>query len=307
MADEVVAPQKRCTKCGENRPATLEIFYPCRRTRCGLSGCCRDCNKKASAARYVRIKLDPELLEAERERCRRKGRVRYAAEAARRAAEREIRSRIECAACAKPIIATKHSQKFCQECRPLKYAEWKRSWSDANRASLLVGKKAWYRANRDRLLESGAKYREQNRLRLRAYFAERYLRARDTVLARNKTPEGRERQRRRCQNPKVRVSMSMSGHIRYCIGRRKNGARWESLAGYDLATLMRHLERQFVRGMTWNNYGPVWHIDHIQPLSSFRFESAEDPEFRAAWALSNLRPLWALDNIRKNGRRLFLL
>jgi hypothetical protein len=58
--------------------------------------------------------------------------------------------------------------------------------------------------------------------------------------------------------------------------------------------------------MSWDNVGK-WHIDHIIPLSSFRFTSMDDPEFRAAWALSNLRPMWATENILKGARRLTLL
>jgi hypothetical protein len=58
--------------------------------------------------------------------------------------------------------------------------------------------------------------------------------------------------------------------------------------------------------MSWDNIGD-WHIDHIVPLASFTFSSADDPEFRAAWALTNLRPLWAADNMRKHARREFLL
>ena len=69
---------------------------------------------------------------------------------------------------------------------------------------------------------------------------------------------------------------------------------------------MTHLERQFLPGMTWGNRGE-WHIDHIVPLASFTFTSPDDPEFRAAWALTNLRPLWAKDNIRKSAKRTHLI
>jgi hypothetical protein len=58
--------------------------------------------------------------------------------------------------------------------------------------------------------------------------------------------------------------------------------------------------------MGWHNL-PQWHIDHIIPLSSFRFETAHDPEFKAAWALTNLRPIWAVDNLRKHAKRELLV
>jgi 5-methylcytosine-specific restriction endonuclease McrA len=50
--------------------------------------------------------------------------------------------------------------------------------------------------------------------------------------------------------------------------------------------------------MTWENFGD-WHVDHRVPLASFNYASADDPEFRAAWALTNLQPLWKRENLRK--------
>lgn len=86
----------------------------------------------------------------------------------------------------------------------------------------------------------------------------------------------------------------------------KQGRKWEDLVGYTLQDLLRHLERQFQSGMFWGNRSD-WHIDHILPLSSFQFDSPDCPEFRAAWALSNLRPLWAGENLKKNAKRLHLI
>jgi len=86
----------------------------------------------------------------------------------------------------------------------------------------------------------------------------------------------------------------------------KGGKAWESLVGYTVEDLMRHLERQFSKGMTRANYGK-WHVDHVQPLASFQITGVDCPEFRAAWALTNLRPLWAAENLSKNARRTLLL
>lgn len=98
----------------------------------------------------------------------------------------------------------------------------------------------------------------------------------------------------------------MSVGIYQALKSEKAGRRWESLAGYTLNDLVQHLERQFLHGMTWGNYGD-WHIDHIRPVSSFMYASAEDQEFRDCWALTNLRPMWALDNITKGGQKVFLV
>lgn len=90
------------------------------------------------------------------------------------------------------------------------------------------------------------------------------------------------------------------------FGSGKAGRSWKTFVPYTLAQLMEHLERQFLPRMTWENQGE-WHIDHVRPLSSFKFDKPEDAAFQEAWALSNLRPLWGLDNIRKQARRTHLL
>lgn len=125
------------------------------------------------------------------------------------------------------------------------------------------------------------------------------------------TDAGREYARswlreKRKSDPRFRISVHMRVLIHRAFGRRKAGRSWREFVPYSLPELMAHLERQFLSGMTWDNYGK-WHVDHVVPLSSFSFEQPGDAEFQAAWALSNLRPLWAKDNIRKNARRTHLL
>lgn len=106
--------------------------------------------------------------------------------------------------------------------------------------------------------------------------------------------------------PAFAIRERMSAGVANSLRDGKNGRSWEAIVGYTITDLMAHLEKQFLKGMTWDNRGE-WHIDHITPLASFTFETTEDPEFKAAWALTNLRPLWAADNIRKSAKRLFLI
>ena len=66
--------------------------------------------------------------------------------------------------------------------------------------------------------------------------------------------------------------------------------------------LKTHLEKQFKEGMSWDNYGK-WHIDHVRPRATFTIVSFEDSSFKECWALSNLQPLWADENSRKQPKR----
>lgn len=111
----------------------------------------------------------------------------------------------------------------------------------------------------------------------------------------------RQKEKRRCNTPKGRLNMRMGRSIRHSLGANKKGYHWESLVGYTVEQLKRHFEKQFLPGMTWNNYG-LWHIDHKIPISAFNFEKSEDIDFKKCWSLKNLRPLWAKDNISKSNK-----
>jgi 5-methylcytosine-specific restriction endonuclease McrA len=69
---------------------------------------------------------------------------------------------------------------------------------------------------------------------------------------------------------------------------------------YDTQELRAHLEKQFKSGMTWENYGKVWEIDHIKPISKFDLSILE--ERIKANALSNLQPMLAEENNKKGAK-----
>lgn len=107
---------------------------------------------------------------------------------------------------------------------------------------------------------------------------------------------------------KFDLNTLMRSRMRHSLNGGKRGASWASLVGYTVDELKAHLERQFLPGMTWDNRGiNGWHIDHILPISSFDYDSPDHPDFKACWALTNLRPMWGGDNIRKKDKRLFLI
>lgn len=122
----------------------------------------------------------------------------------------------------------------------------------------------------------------------------RFCSCRCKAVAQRKVRTAREITQRRLE---VRIASLMG----YSLKGRKAGCRWEVLVGYTLSDLMAHLEARFVDGMNWSNIGQ-WHIDHIRPRSAFSYEGPNDPQFLACWALDNLQPLWARDNMSKGAR-----
>lgn len=109
-------------------------------------------------------------------------------------------------------------------------------------------------------------------------------------------------------DPRYAINCRMHGLINKSLKgkNKKAGERWELAVGYPLDALMAHLERQFLPKMTWTNRS-LWQIDHIVPVTAFVFQSIYDADFKACWAMTNLRPLWKADNMAKSNKLLFLL
>lgn len=71
------------------------------------------------------------------------------------------------------------------------------------------------------------------------------------------------------------------------------------LLGCSVNKLKQHLESQFKPNMSWDNYGYYgWHIDHKKPCVNFDLSSPD--EQKKCFHYTNLQPLWAEENMRKN-------
>jgi hypothetical protein len=125
--------------------------------------------------------------------------------------------------------------------------------------------------------------------------------------------------KRRKTDPIFKLRDNVSGSIYKALKRSSSSKRGESCMNhlpYTIEQLWDHLESKFEPWMTRENQGVynsktydpndsstwTWHLDHIKPHSSFPYSSMEDQAFKDCWALSNLRPLKAIDNMIKGSK-----
>lgn len=205
------------------------------------------------------------------------------------------------------------AQGRCKRCTKAKQT----AYYQTNRKACLEQMAVHRAANREAILARKRAYADRNRAKINAAAAERYRRDQAKILAAQKRRYDQDpapfraimrrvEAKRRATDPHFRLDQGMKRSIGAALRGAKSGRSWETLVGYTLEDLHRHLERQFRHGMSWANYGR-WHIDHIVPRAAFRYVTAEDPEFLACWALTNLRPLWKAANLKKRDSREFLL
>lgn len=175
-------------------------------------------------------------------------------------------------------------QKAWRDANPDRVKALKRASYKRRAASVKEKARSWAALNAERRRDNQKLWRDRNREAVR----DSQRRARAKLMA----------------TPKGRLELSIKANVRNSLrSAGKGGSRTFELLGFTSDELMQHLERLFQPGMTWENYGRGgWHVDHRIPLAAHHYENPRDSDFRRAWALSNLQPLWEADNLSKGCR-----
>lgn len=145
------------------------------------------------------------------------------------------------------------------------------------------------------------KYRTCKEYRERVLLQNRN-RTRDREKARARQARYIARQR---DNPVWRIKVSMRARLRTALDRAftRKSERTYKLIGCSPVALKQWLESHFDSGMSWENYGTEWHVDHRQPISSFDLKNPFHQ--KACFHYTNLYPLWAKENLSKGSKVLF--
>lgn len=207
-----------------------------------------------------------------------------------------------------------------------------------NKPRILANNKAWQAANRDKRLAAKRRFQERNKERLRAQdkalrllHPERYRASKAKYSASHVEELRAKRQatywadpdkfRKRCQvyGHKNRKRINAQRKLReqndpaYAIGERlrrqlvkavhrrktQKADSTMKLLGCPLPDFIRHIESQFVEGMSWSTR-QKWELDHIKPIASFDMLNPDHQRECFHW--TNLRPLWTDLNRSKSDK-----
>lgn len=153
------------------------------------------------------------------------------------------------------------------------YANNRRKDSDRDRRQ--------YRNNRERRIASVAKHYQKNKKRIN-------------------DRQSKQRTKRKQTDPSFRIACNLRTRIAKVVRRDTKGGSTIRDLGCTIDDLKTWLESTFTPGMSWDNYGTEWHIDHVKPLVSF--DLTNRLEFLQACHFTNLQPLWAFDNLSKGSQ-----
>lgn len=134
-------------------------------------------------------------------------------------------------------------------------------------------RKKHYEENRESILSKKKEYGLNNRNRINNYLRER-----------------------KQKDPLFKMKHNLRSRTYYAFKNKgySKKTRTKEMLGVDWEIAKKHIERQFKKGMTWDNYGK-WHIDHIIPLASADTEE----RIKQLCHYSNLQPMWADENLSK--------
>jgi hypothetical protein len=175
---------------------------------------------------------------------------------------------------------------------PEKQKEYFRNYLESHRDIAARNALSWHYKNRERHLEAIRKYRIDNI---------------ETIKQKDKEYRDAHKAQRRLYDKgryyslNTRIARSIRSRIFKALKGKSKSVATLTMVGCSLPELKCYLESMFQSGMSWDNYGyRGWHIDHIIPLSSFDLTDKHD--IMRCTHFSNLRPMWALDNMRKGNR-----
>ncbi len=198
----------------------------------------------------------------------------------------------------KNLDKIKERLKEYRKCNRDMIREQNKKYGETNREILKVKNKERYAKNKDKLAVSSKEYREANKEHLKqvnkTYREENKLKLQAVRTLKLQT---NHIFRFTCN---TRMSISMS----FRRFKFKKKSKTTKLLGCSLAEFREFISCKFSEGMTLENHGTIWHLDHIVPLA-FAKKISSDQEMIKKWICklchhTNYQPLFIIDNLRKS-------
>jgi hypothetical protein len=167
----------------------------------------------------------------------------------------------------------------------LYFKDKNREHQKINSEKIKQRKKNWRENNKNKISQQNKRWKEQNK---------EYL----NLKIKNK----------RDSDCLFKLTSNIRNLIRGSLNRKryKKNTRTYEILGCEFEIFKLHIEKQFTKGMTWDNYGE-WHFDHIYPVSLAK----DEQHVIELNHYTNFQPLWAKDNLSKGNKilekQLFLL
>ena len=188
-------------------------------------------------------------------------------------------------------LNNKNKLKEYQEKYRLNNKDKKNKHYQENKETIIKKQKEYQLKNKEKINQYQEKYRLNNKDKLKKYRKEYRLN--------NKDKRNKHSIYIKLINPLYKLRCNIASLIFTSIkkqGYSKKSKTFEIL-GCTFEEFKVHLEKQFTKGMNWENQGK-WHLDHIYPVSLAK----DEEELIRLNHYTNFQPLWAEDNLKKGNK-----
>jgi hypothetical protein len=188
-----------------------------------------------------------------------------------------------------------------------------KKWREENREKYLESKKKEYLRHRERYLERSKQYQLENKDEIKEQRKIYRLKNVDNKKLIDKEYQQTHKEERNIYLKEYRkkVGYKLNHYIRNDIRRAfsnrnptsKKELHSNEIIGYTADELKQHIEKQFKKDMNWDNYGTLWNLDHLTPITFFpEAKDYNDPIIKKIWSLENLTPVYCKENFSKGNR-----
>jgi hypothetical protein len=101
-------------------------------------------------------------------------------------------------------------------------------------------------------------------------------------------------------NPTYKIKDNLRHRIYMALKGTVKSKKTIDLLGTSIDNLWNHLEKSFRPGMTKNNYGKIWHVDHKIPCAAFDLTKLEEQV--KCFHFTNLQALFVKENLSKGAK-----
>lgn len=197
-------------------------------------------------------------------------------------------------------------QKYRQKNKE-KISDWHKKHRANNRDEINSRQRNYYQKNKTNILEKNKKWRKRNKDKMRKYSMDWRIKNPERAKELDKKHRKKETTiKKRRARLKARRQKDLNFKILANLRSRLIGAlrgnpktkKTVNILDCTINEFKKYIEKSFSDGMTWQNYGAVWELDHIVPCAAFDFRYQS--EIFKCFHYTNFQPLFKENNRLKN-------
>jgi hypothetical protein len=174
--------------------------------------------------------------------------------------------------------------RWCRDCKKDyhtknkdKINKQRRKYELINRDKILAKKRDYTAKTKDQKRVYDIEYRKNNKSKIAKYKKDWAIKNKDKL--------------------EYKIVRNLRRRIHHAIKDNYKSDHTITLLGCTIEFFLNYLESMFYEDMNWQNYGSIWHIDHIKPC--YTFDLSKEEEQRTCFHYTNQRPLLASENLTR--------